>query len=342
MTTVRLSDVVIPEVYLSYQAEDAVELTAFFQSGVAITDQVLSAEASSGGNEVNIPFWKDLDRTEDPNISSDDPGVSATPSKIITGRQIARAAYLNKPYQAADLAGIIAGSNPMQRIRNRFGSWWNYQLQRRILATMEGILADNVANDSSDMVIDISGATNADVTADTIFNRKAFTAAAFTSGDHWDDYTAIAVHSTVAQTMADNDDIEFIRDSEGNIVNRTYLGRTVIIDDSLPFTPAAGTGPGDAAAQYTSILFGSGAVGYGEAMPDNAVEIDRDILGGNGGGIETIIERKNWMVHPFGFATGTAPAAEGGYTLAELKLAASWNRVVARKNVPLAFIISNA
>jgi len=48
MATVRLSDVVVPAVYETYQSVDSPEKTAFFESGVAVTDAMLTAKASTG------------------------------------------------------------------------------------------------------------------------------------------------------------------------------------------------------------------------------------------------------------------------------------------------------
>jgi hypothetical protein len=214
------------------------------------------------------------------------------------------------------------------------------QWQRRLVATANGVLADNVANDSSDMVYDASGATNGDITANTVFTRQNFTASAFTLGDGVDSLSAMAVHSLVYKRMVDNDDIDFIPDSMGQMTIPTFLGHRVIVDDNLPSTAAGGAGAGDTAPFYTSILFGQGAFGYGEGMPDNPVAVERDEAAGTGGGIETLWTRKTWLLHPAGFKVGTAPAGNS-YTTTELAAAASWDRVVARKNVPMAFLITN-
>ena len=334
--TTRLTDVFVPEVYGSYTAVDSPEKTAFFQSGVAMANPAISSLLANGGSTVEIPFWNDLDADIEPNISSDDPAQISTPNKVTTGIQKARLANLNQSYAKARLASELSSGNPMQQIRNRFGTYWMRQWQRRTIATLQGVLADNIANDDADMVNDIKAATNADVDDSTLFSRKAFTTAAFTSGDHYDDYNAIAVHSIVYQRMIDNDDIEYIRDSDGALVTRTFMGRTVIVDDGLPVTPAAGTGAGDAAAQYTSYLFGTGLIGYGETMPDMPVELYSNPDGGNGGGVETLYERKSWIIHPSGFAySGDATG------LNDIRNAANWDRVVERKNVPFAALITN-
>lgn len=341
MATTQLSDVFVPEVYASYTAVNGPEKTAFFESGVAISSPQLAGLFAEGGQIGELPFWKDLDASSEPDYGTDNPGDVAVAEKVTSGTQVARMASLNKAYSAADLVGEMAGSDPLQQVRNRYGTYWMRQWQRRAIASLEGVIADNVANDGGDMVNDISGATNADVGAGTLFSRAAFTGAAFTSGDHFDDYVAIAVHSVVYKRMVDNDDIDFIPDSQGNLTIPTFMGRTVIVDDGLPFTAAAGTGGGDAAASYTSFLFGTELLAYAERAPRLPFAVQREELQGNGAGVETIVERKSWVLHPFGTKFLSNTLTNGNATWAQLRLAANWDRVVERKNVPFSALITN-
>lgn len=335
MALVQLSDVIIPEVYETYTAVDNPERTAFFESGVAVRNGMLDAKANEGGDTLNVPFWNDLDPDQEPNLSSDNAGSSATPQKITAGKQIAQMAYINQAYSSADLAGEIAGSDPMQRVRNRFGRYWMRQWQRRVTASLTGVLADNVANDSGDMVEDVSIADGDNAAATNLFSRSAFTGAGFTLGDQFESTSAIAVHSVVYKRMVDNDDIEFIPDSQGRMTIPTFMGRRVIVDDGMP-VEAGGT----SGFVYTSVLFGEGAIGYGEGSPKMPVETDREPLQGDGGGVDILIERNSWLLHPFGFAVDATPAADS-FSLTELRAAATWNRVVPRKTVPLAFLKTN-
>jgi hypothetical protein len=341
MATTRLADAVIPEVYADYQAENTPERTAFFESGVVVRNAMLDAKASTGGQEIQVPFWRDLDASVEPNASNDDPADMASPNKLGSGLQKARISYLNQGYSAADLVVELSGSDPMQRIRNRFGTYWQRQWQRRVIASAVGLLADNVANDDGDMVYD--GAT-------ALWSRQAFTSAVFTLGDAFGQLSAIAVHSLAYKQMIDADDIDFVPDSQGNLTIPTFMGQRVIVDDSMPATSA-----GDPATiTTTAVLFGAGAFGYGEGDPLVPVEIERQARAGNGGGVETLWERKTWILHPFGYQfTGddiTNRANANGRTgadttvdefsplLADLRKAANWNRVVDRKNVPIAFL----
>lgn len=334
MALVQLTDVIIPEIYMGYTAVNSPEKTAFFDSGVVVRNAMLDSLANGASDTFKIPFWNDLDASSAPNLS-DDTTNSATPLKITAAKQIGRKAFLNQWYSAADLAGELAGSEPMSQIRNRFGTYWMRQWQRRLIASTNGILADNIASNSGDMLFSVAAESVAGQSASTKFNRDAFTEAAYTMGDAASNLTSIGVHSHVMAQMVKNDDIVYIPDSQGQLTIPTYMGLRVIVDDSLTVT--AGTTDG---FKYTSVLFGAGAFGYGEGSPMNPVEVERQALQGNGGGVEYLGERKTWLLHPAGYqATGT-PAGDS-FTLAELAAATSWSRVVARKNVPLAYLITN-
>jgi hypothetical protein len=335
MASTRLTDVIIPEIYLGYQAENSPEKTEFFQSGIISRSGLLDSLADSGGETFNIPFWNDLDANTAPNLSSDDPASYATAEKITAAKQIGRSTFLNKWYSNSDLTSEIAGSNANQQVRNRFGTYWSRQWQRRLIAMTNGILADNVANDSGDMVIDVASESIAGQSATTLFNRQAFTSAVYTSGDMASNISAVAVHSAVMAQMVNNDDIDYIPDSQGRLTIPTYMGVRVIVDDSMPVVAGSTDG-----FKYVSVLFGSGAFGYGEGSPLTPMETKRDELAGDGAGVEYIGERKTWVLHPFGFSDVGTPAAQS-YSLAELASATTFDRVVERKNVPLAYLITN-
>lgn len=341
MATVQLSDIIDVTVFQDLPAVNSPEKTAFFESGIVTRSALLDGLATAPGKLAELPFWNDIDETVAPNLSNDDPASLATPAKITQGEQISRKAFLNKGLSATDLATELAqGAKAMEHIRSRVDTYWMRQWQRRLIASANGVLADNIAANSGDMVYSAAGATNADVTASTVFTRQNFTSAAFTMGDAVDGIQAIAVHSVIYKRMVDNDDIDFIPDSQGRMVIPTFLGKRVIVDDSMPYTPAAGAGGADAAAKYTSILFGAGAFGYGDGAPAVPVEVQREANQGNGGGVETLWTRKTWILHPFGYQNTGTPAATS-FSTTELAAATTWSRVVARKNVPLGFLVTN-
>lgn len=336
MATTRITDVIVPEVYESYTAVNSPEKTAFFEGGVIARNSMLDAKANEGGETVNIPFWKDLDSSVEENLSSSDPAVVATAQKVLTAKQVARKVLMNQWYSNADIASELAGSDANQHVRNRFGTYWMRRFQKKLIAITKGLLADNIAANSGDMVVNVAAESIGAQTALTKWSRANFTAAIFTMGDAAENIKALGVHSAILKQMVDNDDIDYVADSQGVLTIPTFMGKRVIVDDGMPV--AAGSTSG---FKYTTVLYGEGAFGYGEGSAQVPVELKREALQGNGGGIEYIGERKTWMIHPFGYKVVATPTGEGGFTNTELASASTWERVVDRKSVPLAFLVTN-
>lgn len=347
MAYIKLSDAIIPVVYGDTIAVNNPEKSQFAEAGVLVRNEYFDALAQ-GGKIGEISYWNDIDPDVEPNYSNDNPSDLATPENIAMGELLYRKAYLNKSFAEADLVVDIMKKDPMQQVRNRFGVYWQRQAERRIISSLQGILADNIANDGSDMVNDVSGALNSDIDAGTMFNAEALTAAAFTMGDSREQLAAIAVHPMVMMRMVNDDRIVYLQDSKSGLSIPTYAGLRVIEDENLPFTAAEGQNPGDDAAKYTSILFGRSSIAYGEGSPKVPVELDRQPAQGTGGGVETLWERKEWLVHPLGYSftsttltgtTGQNPIVSAD--LGDLRLAVNWDRKYYRKQVPFAFLITN-
>lgn len=320
MATTQLADIFVADYYGALAPVNSPEKTAVFESGIITKSPELDAIAQNGQGTSEISYWQDLDADEEPNISNDNPDDLGEVGKAEQGSMRARTLYLNKGYGVADLTSELANSEPMQHIRNRFGTYWTRRWQRYLLGAARGVIASNIANNAGDMVVD-AGAT---------ISAGAFQDAAFTSGDAADVFAAIGVHSVVMNQMVKQDLIEYLRDSDGKIILATYLGKPVFMDDSLIY------GPG----RYLSVFFGQGAFGYGEGNPTVPVELERKASGGNGGGAEVLWERKTLILQPAGFSWKGSTNQNLSPTAAQYAAAANWERVFDRKQVPFAAVIS--
>ena len=337
MAQTQIADVIVPAQFTEYQVENSLVSTALFESGVAVKNGLMASQLGAGAQTFSIPFWSDLADVE-ANISSDDPTVNSIPQKITASRQIVRKSFLNQSWSDMNLAGELAGSDPMARIQDRVSAYWNRQFEFRLFSSLMGVMYANIANNGSDMVTNIAAASPGAATAGNKFSSTAVIAATLTLGDRMSDFKGIAMHSAIyAQALAD-DVIQFFKPSEDSPDIPTYRGMAVIVDDNL--TPAEGV--------YTSILFGSSAVGFAIAPPETGygTEIFRYPSSGNGGGQTALFSRFNIAIHPAGFAwnDGTGANAVTGIspTIADLKNPTHWTRVVAqRKSVPLAFLLTN-
>lgn len=344
--TTRLSDVIVPEIFTPYSQVLTEQKSRIVQSGLVTRSEVLDNLLSGGGITFNVPSWKDLDNDEE-RISTDTsvpfedpdatlpPGVARPPNprKIETIQEIAVRLNRNNSWSSTDLSAILAGSDPMEAIATRVAAYWTRRLQAAFIATWKGVIADNVANDAGDYQHDISGATyNPGVTD---FSAEAFLDAVLTMGDSQEDLAAVVVHSVVYNRMQKNNLIDFIPDSEGKVMIPKFLGREVIVDDSMPRNGNV----------YDTWIFGRGATQFGVGTPPQATETDRKPGGGNGGGQDVLYSRVMWCIHPTGHAFVGAASGGGpantGTAGDDLDEATSWDRrYPERKQIKFARLVT--
>ena len=333
MASTLIADVIVPEVFNPYVQEKTADLARFYMGGIVSTSDELNALATAGGKLINMPFWQDLSGADE--VLSDSGAL--TPAKITAGQDVAALLMRGKSWQVNDLAKALSGSDPMAAIGNLVADYWARKYRDVAISQLAGVFADNVAADASDMVANITGATNADVTAATKFSATAFIDGQATFGDTIDSVAGIAMHPTVYYNMLALDPTSFERESEGEFMVETYRGLRLVVDRSMPFTPAGGALSTDTAPMYTTYLFGNGALGLGQGQAPVPSETDRDSLAGS----DILVTRSHFVMHPRGVAFLNASVAGSSPTNAELALAANHNRVYERENVRIAAIVTN-
>lgn len=335
MAVVQLADIYQPVPFNAGVQEVATELNAFIQSGVMVNDDRIAQMANVGGMIGDIPFYNTLG-TPEANYTTDNPASNSTPQKIGSGKQLYHKAAQHQSWSTMDLARELALQDPVGAITSSIGHYWAVMDQRRLIQSSLGVLADNIANDAGDMVYsvatDAAGAiTDAErISADVVIEGAA------TMGDAKRNLAVIAVHSVVKKQMEKQQLISAIRDADNNIEFEVYLGKyRVIVDDEMPAIAGANR------ITYTSILFATGAIAYGEGSPMVASELERVASSGDGGGQDIIHSRKTNIILPYGTSFIAASVAGQSPTQTELAIAGNWDRVHARKNVNIAFIQTN-
>jgi hypothetical protein len=305
----RLSDAIIPSVYAQYSFEAHVQSLELFQAGVLFSDPAITSQLSMGGRSVDIPGWKDLgsDASEPVN---DDPTDSIELKKIGTRREVAARNIRAQAWGIPDLTSILAGSDPMKVIIDRQKDYWQRAHKKMILAMLQGVIADNIANDSGDLVVD----TNASIVDTNIID------AAYKLGDRADDFRVLWVHSKQMLALKKADLIDYAPSSQqGGMVLPYYMGLRVIVDDDIPVS----TG------EYTAFLLKDRSIMWNE-LPVNTeggpLERDRKPRQGHGGGVTELVSRRHVVPHIPGTRWLDASTAGEFATDAELALAANWDR----------------
>jgi hypothetical protein len=338
--TTRLSDLIVPEIYVPIKQILTEEKSAILASGALVRDQSLDALLAGEGLTFNVPFFKDLDNDTE-NVSSDDPSSHSSPNKIGTGRELGVRLSRNNSWSSMDLNASLISKDPLNAIAARVAAYWTRRLQAAFVATMKGVFADNAAapdagdtHTQNDMTVDISGVSYTEGVTD--FSAEAFIDASTTMGDSMEDLSLVLMHSVVYARALKNNLIDFVAESaNGNAIQiPTFLGRRVVKDDGMPASGGV----------YETWLFGAGAVRLGVGAAKVPVETDRDPTAGTGGGQETLYDRVEWMVHPNGHRyIGTAPngGPSNAATSNNLAAATSWQRTFPeRKQIKIARLIT--
>jgi len=335
MSEVRLSDVYTPDVWDNYMFKNTVYQSAFYQTGVFRSDADLARKLAGGGIIFQVPFWKDLDDTES-DTASDDPDDIAVPGKIGSGKDQARRQFRTRGWSSMNLVQELAGSDPMRRISERSASYWGRQFDKNAIVSVRGVFADNIANDSGDMVEDISMDTGGTPASTNLFSAEAVMDAAQTLGDAKRDLKLIVMHSVVHTRLAKNDLITFRPDSEGKTWHDYFMDWRVQVSDQCPVVQ------GSNQLLYHTYMFGQNAIGWAESPVAKPSEIASKPEAGGGAGMETLWTRRQFAIHPYG-VKWTENTVGGEFpTNAELMLAANWDRVYPeRKQLPMALLITN-
>jgi hypothetical protein len=335
MATTRLSNIYNPLTFARRTQEAQTRLNRFLAAGIIAPDGLLQSQISVGGNIGELPFFKPLN-TDEPNYSTDDPGSFSTPKNITSEKMRFRGAARNESWSTMDLARELALEDPVGAITGRIGHFWATDDEKRLIAACRGIQAKNVADFSGDMVLDISNDDAATVDPDAeMIGGKHVIDVLQTLGDHSFTVTSIAMHSNVYSKLLKDKLIDFVQEHSQTLQIPTYLGKRVIVDDSMPAIP------GSNRIRYTSILFGGSIFGLANGKVMNPSEMERIPSAGDGGGQDIIYSRVHNFMHPNGFDFTSASVAGQSATYAELAMAENWDRKVARKLVPMAFLVTN-
>lgn len=336
MAEVRLADIYDPLTFAGLIQEAQIEKNGFISSGIVLGDQEIQNVVNVGGKIGELTNYTPL-TTGEPNYTNDVVGDVATPANISNQKQLWRRAMKHKSWSTMDLAReiTIAGQDPVNAITNRIGDYWATDDQTRVIQSSLGFLADNIANDSGDMLIDIATDDVAAITDAERISADAVLDAEQTIGDQKQKFTTIAMSSVLFTRLRKQQLIDFIPPARGEVDVPFYLGLRVIEDDAMPFVI------GTNRTTYTVILYGQGVFVGAEGAPMVPSELERNASVGNGGGQDILHSRVSNVRHILGGSFLSASVAGESATYAELATATNWNRIYNRKNVPMAFLRVN-
>ena len=313
MAVTKLSDVIVPELFNPYVIQRTMELSKIYSSGIVANSSEFDAIASENSYTHHMPYFEDL--TGDPeNIVED---AKLTADKITSSKDVCHTIRRAKMWAATDLSAALAGKDPMMAIGDLVAGYWARQMQKELVATLKGVFAaSNMTNHVKDISKDSSAAAQK-------ISASAFIDACQLLGDAQDQLTGIIMHSATKSYLKKLNLIETQRDSQ-DVDFDTYQGKRVIVDDGCPVETGV----------YTTYLFGPGAIAYGNGSPVGFVPTETDRDKRYGSGIDYLINRKTFILHPRGIKWTDASITNAeSPTRTELATATNWSRVYEDKAI---------
>lgn len=326
MPKTKISDVIVPSIFNNYVIQRTMQISALFQSGIVAPVAELAGKLTEGGRLINMPYWNDL-TGNDENLSD---SVALTPEKITTGQDVATQLFRGKAWSTNDLAATLSGADPMAAIGNLVSGYWDRRQQDALISVLKGVFTGPLA---ATHVNDISIADGNNATAANKISGGAAVNTISKLGDAYDALTAVVMHSVVYFELVRQDLITFVKNSDGTLDIPHYLGKRVIVDDSMLKVAGATSG-----FKYYTVFFGPGAIGYAEGSPEVPTETDRDILAGD----DILVNRRHYILHPRGVKfTNTTVTDTISPSNADLALTTNWAKVYEDKAIRMVALVSN-
>lgn len=319
MPVTKIADVVQPDLFAQYVIDKTTEKSEIMNAGVVENNAELNRLITGGGTILTMPKWNDLSGKSQ--VLDDTNPI--TVNNITSKSELATLLIRANAWGAHELAGALAGDDPMKAIAERVADWWVRDEKSNIMSILNGVFA---SASMSGLVKDITSDTNKAISANAVLDAKQL------MGDASDLLTMIYMHSATFTELQKQNVIQFIPISESKISIPTYLGYRVVCDDSAPVDTSGST------PKYTTYLLARGAIQRGIGTPATLtqVETDRDSLGST----DYLINRQAKVLHPKGISwigganiTGPTPSD------AELATGTNWNRVSDIKKIGMVKLV---
>lgn len=324
MAGTTLQDVIVPELFNPYVINRTMELSALVQSGIITNNSEFDALASQAAPTVNMPFFEDLTGESEQIIE----GTDLEDNKITSNKDVAAIIRRAKMWSATDLSAALAGSDPMAAIGTLVAQFWSRDLQKELVALLDGIFGTIPAGEEgtppaetrlASNLLDISGKSGNAAN----WSGSAFIDAEQLLGDAKAQLTGICMHSATQAYLKKQNLLETVQPSN-DVAFNTYQGKRVIVDDGCPVKNGV----------YTTYLFGNGAIALGNGNPVGFVPTETDRAKRKGSGVDYLINRKTMILHPRGIAWQNAVVAKTeGPSRKEVAEPKNWKPVYESKQI---------
>lgn len=262
------ANLIEPTVFADYIIEKSTATNRLLTSGILANDPLIQAQLLQGGTFITIPAMVPLDAPVQAWSDSKDIKVNDVTAESSTAVKM----YQTQAFGYTDFGELTTGSPVAEVIAGQFSNYWNIQDNKLVGA----LLANAFLN------ADLLEAKSFGVATPAALSAGNFLAAISRMGDVASPaLVKLVVNSATKGAMREQNLIDEIQPSVGGVTISTYNGMEIVTDDAISL---ATDGTTDA------YIIANGAVGYGLASPNNAVETKRDALGK--GGQNAVINRR--------------------------------------------------
>jgi hypothetical protein len=330
----KIADLWVPEVLNEMMQEPVVQSTSFLDSGVVVNSPQLAALASGPGTDATFPFVIEPNDADQQQIEDTAPDIKSLTSSS------QKAAFFNRvsTLGATALSGVISGVKPggdiLSVLVNAIKGQRARQRNRLVLAQLSGLYGVTAAPDAATgafraLRYDAFSETGASPADSLLIDTTKMLYAAALLGERKESLVggAIIMHSQIEAALTDQEQIDVIRNSQGEIVLRQWKGMTVFISDLLV---RDGTTSGKV---YYTFMCGRGSIALGEkpqVVTNLAGEVAAlqlaltDIAKNN----VAVYDRTRFILHPQGAKWNKDNDAlthpESGPSNTEVATAANW------------------
>ena len=310
MAKTKIIDAIIPELFAPYVISETKELSMLINSGIAQSSPLLDELVAKGGRNIIMPFFNPLTGSDE--VLSD--SNLLTPEKIDAKKDVAPIFIRGKAWSANELAGALAGVDPMSAAGDMVARWWNIMEQKMMIAILKGIF-DGPLQDTHCHNISAKTGDAAIISAAAILDTKQLL------GDASSALKAIAMHSAVFTALQKQNLVEYIPNAQGIVDFPTYLGYKIIADDGVETTDGV----------YSTYLFADGAFARGDGVPEalTPIELGRDMLASD----DILVSRRALCLHPLGISWTNPVITTATPANSDLANPANWKKVVPDKSI---------
>lgn len=329
----KIADLWVPEILAEGMKEAVVERAAFLDSGVVASDPIVVQAAGGPGTSIQIPFV--IDPNHDDQLQQED--TAPEMRKIGSGLQVAAIFNRVSPLGATALSGVVSGVKPggdiLRALLDAVQGLRKRQRNRLVLAQLQGLFhtaSAPAANTGAwkglrlDQFLEDGATPLAANLADSEMFLDAITLAGENAG--YFRGGAILMHSVIANALNKQDQIDTIRNSQGEIVYQSWKGLTVVQSDKLV------RDGGTSGKVYTTFICGLGSIAMGDkpqqvgsqsspVIDAASLNIVADVTKNN----ISVYDRTRFIIHPQGAKwTGTPADAAAGPSNAEVATNTNW------------------